>query len=196
MIRILLFIKHRFSFVWLMVEWINGIFFSIIFRQRLNKILSHVFDPPNNSSFDHKILEKKDIESLHLLLHSQDSSDLKYFNPHPFDLKSLKRKIKNPAFLMMGSYDGEKLVGYFFLRFFINRKCFVGRIIDKSYRGKGIGEMMNRIMYEIAWGMGFRCLSTISKNNIPVVRAHARNSSMTVLKELPDNYILVEFVRP
>ena len=54
---------------------------------------------------------------------------------------------------------------------------------------------MNFIMYETAWRMGFRCLSTISRNNIAVMRAHAKNPTMVVLKELSNDYLLVEFVR-
>ena len=54
---------------------------------------------------------------------------------------------------------------------------------------------MNNIMYEISWGMNFHCLSTISKNNKAVMRAHSKNESMIVLKELQNDYLLVEFVR-
>ena len=95
---------------------------------------------------------------------------------------------------MMGTFADQKMVGYFFLRFFANRKCFVGRLIDKEYRGKGIGYEMNKIMYNTAWEMGFRCLSTISKNNKSVMGAHAKNSAMIVLKELQNDYLLVEFI--
>jgi GNAT superfamily N-acetyltransferase len=71
----------------------------------------------------------------------------------------------------------------------------VGRLTDKDYRGIGIGKAMNRIMYETAWRMGFRCLSTISRNNTLVMKAHAENRNMVVLKELAGDYMLVEFVR-
>ena len=54
---------------------------------------------------------------------------------------------------------------------------------------------MNKIMYETAWRMNFRCLSTISRNNIKVMRAHAKNSAMVVLKELQNDYLLVEFIK-
>jgi RimJ/RimL family protein N-acetyltransferase len=96
---------------------------------------------------------------------------------------------------MMGAFDGERMIGYFFLRFFANKKCFVGRIIDKDYRGKGVGLTMNKIMYETAWGMFFRCYSTISNNNKAVIKAHAKNSSMKIRKELANDYLLVEFIR-
>jgi hypothetical protein len=96
---------------------------------------------------------------------------------------------------MMGVFEKDKLVGYFFLRCFWNRKCFVGRLIDYNYRGKGIGWIMNNIMYNVAWDSGFRCLSTISRNNKAVMTAHSRNPAMIILKELQNDYMLVEFVR-
>jgi hypothetical protein len=86
------------------------------------------------------------------------------------------------------------MIGYFFLRFFINKKCFVGRLVSTEYQGKGVGKTMNAIMYGIAWKMGFRCLSTISKNNHLVLRAHKNNENMVVRKLLDNDYLLVEFL--
>ena len=193
--RFLLFIKHNVRFLWRIIEWGNGILFSLLYRSRLEKVLSGVFEEVTESRYNFRKLAQADINGLHLLLNSQDEGDLDYFKPHRFDIKSLERQLKIPSFLMMGAFDGEKMAGYFFLRFCANKKCFVGRLTDKDYRGKGIGRTMNRIMYETAWRMGFRCLSTISRNNTLVMKAHAENRNMVVLKELAGDYMLVEFVR-
>ena len=193
--RLLLFIKHNVRFLWRIIEWGNGILFSLIYRSRLEEVLRGVFEEVTDSRYNFRKLAQADINGLHLLLNSQDEGDLDYFKPHRFDIKSLERQLKIPSFLMMGAFDGEKMAGYFFLRFFANKKCFVGRLTDKDYRGKGIGRTMNRIMYETAWRMGFRCLSTISRNNTLVMKAHAENRNMVVLKELAGDYMLVEFVR-
>ena len=193
--KILLFIKHHFSFLWRLIEWGNGLVFSVLFRPSLERVLPEVFQKKKESPFTYRRLKPEDAEALHELIHSQESSDLDYFSPHGFDLPSIKKQFRNRSFLMMGVFDRERIVGYFFLRFFANRKCFVGRIIDQGYRGKGIGKEMNRVMYETAWGMGFRCLSTMSKNNTAVMHAHSKNANMQVLKELQNDYILVEFVK-
>ncbi|MZP57085.1 MAG: hypothetical protein GT600_16735 [Bacteroidales bacterium] len=190
-----MFIKHNVRFLWRIIEWGNGILFSLLYRSRLEKVLSGVFEEVTESRYNFRKLAQADINGLHLLLNSRDEGDLDYFKPHRFDIKSLERQLKIPSFLMMGAFDGEKMAGYFFLRFFANKKCFVGRLTDKDYRGKGIGRTMNRIMYETAWRMGFRCLSTISRNNTLVMKAHAENRNMVVLKELAGDYKLVEFVR-
>jgi len=193
--RVLIFIKHKLGFLWSIIEWGNGILFSLIYRSRLEEVLRGVFEEVTDSRHTFRKLVQADLNGLNHLLNSQDKGDLDYFKPHGFDIASLERQIEIPSFLMMGAFDGEKMAGYFFLRFFANKKCFVGRLTDKDYRGKGIGRTMNRIMYETAWRMGFRCLSTISRNNTLVMKAHAENRNMVVLKELAGDYMLVEFVR-
>ena len=194
--KILIFIKHHFSFLWRLIEWGNSLVFSLLFRQRLERMLPLQFQAARESNFSYRRLQSSDAEELYNLICSQDPGDLEYFSPHAFDLRSIKKQFRKRSFLMMGAFDGGTLVGYFFLRFFANKKCFVGRIIDKNYRGKGIGNEMNRIMYGCAWSMGFRCLSTMSKHNHAVIQAHARNATMVVLKELKNDYILVEFENP
>jgi hypothetical protein len=193
--KILIFIKHHLGFLWKIIEWVNRLFFSLFYSTKLNEVLAGVFQENRGSGFLFRRLTEADIELLYNMIREQDSSDLEYFRPHGFDLKSLRRQLNNTSFLMMGAFDGEKMTGYFFLRFFADKKCFVGRIIDKQFRGKGIGPTMNKIMYETAWRMGFRCLSTISRNNVKVMRAHAKNSAMVVLKELQNDYLLVEFIK-
>ena len=191
----LIFIKHNFRFLWRIIEQMNGLLFSCFYRKKLEKVLPGVFKEFSRPQFTFRKLELYDTQNLYSIIHNQEDTDLRYFHPHEFDINSIKKKNKKKSFLMMGVMNKEEIVGYFFLRFFTNRTCFVGRIIDKSYRGKGIGLTMNNIMYETAWRMGFRCLSTISRDNKDVMRAHARNPSMIVIKGLRHNYLLVEFVR-
>jgi len=192
--KLLIFIKHRLNFLWLIIEWGNGVVFSILFKKSMEQVNQEVLSKAGDPGFTFRRLGISDSDALHALIASQDASDLQYFSPHGFDLPSIKKQFKNRSFLLMGTFDNEKLIGYFFLRFFANKRCFVGRLIDREYRGKGIGNEMNRIMYGTAWGMGFRCLSTMSKNNRAVIKAHSKNSSVVQLKELQNDYILVEFV--
>jgi hypothetical protein len=195
MVKILIFIKHHFKFLWKIIEGGNGMLFSILYKPKLFSILPQVFKEFTLVSFTFRRLNLLDAKQLHSLIISQEADDLEYFHPHGLDMKSIENQFNNRAFLMMGVFEADKIIGYFFLRFFWNKKCFVGRLIDKNYRGKGIGNVMNSIMYEISWRMDFRCLSTISRNNNLVMHAHSRNSNMIVLKELQDDYLLVEFIK-
>ncbi|WP_430934268.1 GNAT family N-acetyltransferase [Saccharicrinis sp. 156] len=192
--KLLIYIKHRLHFIWKLIESLNDYLFYILYSKRLKVNTREVLGNVSNGTFIFKEVNFEYANQIYELINSQDEIDLKYFKPHGFDLESIKKQFSKKAFLMMGVFSEEKLVGYFFLRFFANRKCFVGRLIDKDYRGKGIGNVMNTILYRISWNMGFRCLSTISKDNKAVVSAHKKNQSMIVLKELSNNYLLVEFV--
>ncbi|HBE40811.1 MAG TPA: hypothetical protein DDW27_06325 [Bacteroidales bacterium] len=192
--KLLLYIKHHLGFLWKAIEWGNGILFDRLYKQRLFRILPGVFMDFTLEPFTFRRLVISDAERLYTLIHMQNATEIEFFRPHGMDMKTIKKQFNNRAFLMMGVFDRDDLIGYFFLRFFCNRKCFVGRLIDTRYRGKGIGIVMNQIMYEIAWRMSFRCLSTISRNNKLVMHAHEKNSKMKVLKELRNDFLLVEFV--
>ncbi len=193
--QLLIFIKHHFNFLWKVIEWGNGFIFCMLYQKRIEKVLPGVFESFAEAPYSYRRLRMSDAESLSGLMDRQDDSDLKYFRPHEFNLTLVRKQCKKCSFLMMGVFEQEKMIGYFFLRFFANRKCFVGRLIDKDYRGIGIGNVMNKIMYETAWRMGFRCLSTISRHNTAIMKAHAKNQKMQVIKELQNDYLLVEFIR-
>ncbi len=135
-----------------------------------------------------------DLEALHDLIERQGKVRLEYFQPHGFDHESLKRMYANSAFLMFGTFHKQQLIGYFFLRCFWNRKCFVGRLIDQPFERKGIGRIMNQIMYHIAWRSGFRCMTTVSRKNQDIMRSHERNPHAQIVGELANDYLLIEFV--
>ena len=192
--QILLFIIHNLGFIWIIIERVNDLLFYLLYHKRLDRVSREVFKEIQHHSVIFRRISIAESASLYELIRNQPASDLTYFKPHSFELKSIVRQTRKPSFLMMGAFINDSLIGYFFLRLFVNRKCFVGRLIDKNYRGHGIGVTMNRIMYEIAWRMKFRCLSTISRNNHAVMKAHSGNRYMSVLKELKDDYWLVEFL--
>lgn len=146
--KLLLFVKHRMSFFWNVIEWTNGTLFNALFASRVNKICAIVLEESLKPPYSFRKLKATDSLALFDLINAQQPCDLEFFKPHGFDLKSIEKQLRKPDFLMMGAFNGDRIVGYFFLRFFINRKCFVGRLIDKEYRGKGIEDTMNRIMYE------------------------------------------------
>lgn len=194
MVRILLYIKHNLPGVWKLAEMVNGALFRLLHERRFNVAVRQVLDDSPVSEYTYRLLQPDDLKTLETLLLNQTPERVEYFKPHAFNYKSLLNVYNNPAFFMFGVFKGEDLAGYFFLRCFWSKKCFVGRIIHPDYEGKGIGKEMNRIMYNTGWMTGFRVLSTISRNNKLVIRSHSGNPYMVVLKELKDNYMMVEFL--
>jgi len=149
----------------------------------------------NESALHFRFLTSADQAALLQLLYSLESELSGYFEPHDFTYEAIRKQLKNRAFFMMGAFSQQTLVGYFFIRAGINKQCFVGRMIHKDYRSQGIGRKMNQIMYHSSWDVRFRVFATLSPNNKLVMQSHKSNSGMRVLKELPDNYQLVEFVK-
>jgi hypothetical protein len=193
-IRILLFIKHKLFFIWKGIDILNSFLFSLLYEKKIYKSVAEILIEFPHSEIEFRTLEAKDLEKLNFLIQSQDFNRLTFFKPHGFDKNSLEKVFRNKALVMMGAFEGNHMIGYFFLRCFWNRKCFVGRFLHAKYEGKGIGRIMNSIMYNLAWRNGFQCLSTISKNNHWVMKAHAGNKAMRVIKELDNDYLLVEFL--
>ena len=192
--RVLLFIKHQLPWLWAVVDSINARLFKMLYSQRIRAESKKAFDEFHLDGFGFAPLQSKDLAQLESLLNRQGEDRLRYFQPHGFDRISLERMFKNPSFLMFGAFRDQTLVGYFFLRCFWNRKCFVGRLIDQPYEGQGIGRVMNQIMYHIAWRSGFRCMTTISKENHQVIRSHRNNPHARLIGELSNGYVWVEFV--
>ena len=194
MTRLLLYIKHKIPIVWQTIDWLNGMLFRVMHRDSLLQQSDRCFEEFMLEGYSFRRLHTDDVAAIFDLLSRQRDGRLEYFNPHSFDRSSLERVSRNAAFLMFGVFCGEKLVGYFFLRCFWNKKCFVGRLIDEPHERNGIGRVMNSILYNTAWGSGFRCFTTVSTANESVMRSHRRNPFAHVVEELPNDYLLIEFV--
>nr|WP_156889337.1 GNAT family N-acetyltransferase [Halomonas sp. 1513] len=193
--RIMLYIKHRLPWLWRWVEWLNARFYALLHSRRMQRQMRRAFATFTLEGFTFRPMGRDDLPQLAELLARQEASRLRYFQPHGFALPSLRGMWANPAFLMFGVWNvSGELVGYFFLRCFCNRRCFVGRMIDAPSEGQGIGRVMNQIMYHTAWWSGFHCMTTISKHNQAVMRSHQNNSHARTVSELGNDYLLVEFV--
>lgn len=196
MIALLLKLKHRLPFLWRGVEWVNSILFVTLHSRWIITNARVCLHHYRLDGLVFRLLTPEDAPEVSAFLTHQPDTRMAYFKPHGFDVNSVRRKAKDPAFVMFGVFRGNTLVGYFFLRCFWTRKAFVGRAIDQNWDRQGIGRVMNQILYNTAWDSGFRCLTTISRHNHAVVRSHANNPASRILGDLPNDYMLVEMTRP
>ena len=118
----LIFIKHHFNSIWRIIEYVNSQLFFLFYNASLEKVFKNVIHEFSKQSYVYRKLHISDAGSLYDLINSQGEVDLKYFKPHGFDKKSILNQFSNRSLLMLGTFDGEKLVGYFFLRFFALKK--------------------------------------------------------------------------
>lgn len=196
MIGLLLKLKHRLPFVWRGIEVSNSVLFGLMHSRQITASARRCLETNMLDGFRFCLLDDGHSHDVSEFLSRQPENRTEFFKPHSFDLQTVSRLARDPAFLMFGAFRDDALVGYFFLRCFWNKKCFVGRFIDQDWEGRGIGRVMNDILYNTAWNTGFRCMTTISRHNHAVIRSHANNPSSHVLGDLPNDYMLVELVRP
>lgn len=169
--------------------------FGIFYTRKLKNSLQHQLNGITDKETSFRFLTQSDVPDLRLLLNTLEPELRSYFEAHDFTHQAIKKQLKNNAFIMLGAIKENRLIGYFFLRAGINKKCFVGRLLHKDFRNKGIGTIMTQILHQAAWQSGFRVFATLSPNNTLVIHSHKKNTNMKLLKELPDNYWLVEFVK-
>lgn len=195
MIRILLFIKHKCSFMWKIVEWINSLLFYVMYKYKLNSIENIIDESNQNTRYKIVLLKKEDMQFLSDFFLRQPEYYYKFFKPHNFDKKSLIKKSKDKSFIMLGVIDKNQLVGYGFLRCFFNGKAFRGKIVDINRQGNGIAKLLGTVMSSIAEALNLRLFATISKDNVKSIASSKAVNNIRIIKELPDNYLYVEYLR-
>lgn len=183
-------LRDKLSWLWNLIEWVNGLMFSMKYGKKLRKFAfteipkGYCVVPINGVSTERMVD----------FFGHQPEDAFTYFRPHRFDAKSIKRLQRNKAFLAYVLQDKEngQIAGYCFNRCFFHGQGFRGRIVDIDYRGKGLGTAMNKILNEVGFGIGLRLFETVSKDNVASYRSALSASEVRVVKEMPDNELYLE----
>lgn len=194
MVRLLVFIKHHLSFIWDIIEWLNSIIFHILHGKLIKKVVYDVLET-YNGEIQFRVLNNEDMSELADFFERQPENAFLFFKPHQFDKNSLLRKNNDKSFIMIGAFENNELIGYCFLRCFFNKQAFRGKIVDVNNQGRGIAKKMGLIMSEICSKMNFRIFATISKDNVKSIASSKAVNNIRIIKELPDNYLYVEYLR-
>ena len=185
-------LRDRFGFIWNMVEWLNALVFSLTHRAALKKVPEILQE--FSDKFTLRLAEPADAAPLATFFAEQPEEAFKFFKPHEFDEKTLLRIIKNKAFLTFLVLDGKKIVGYFFLRCFVNGKSFRGKIVDYRYRGKGIAKLQGLAATNVATLLGMRVFGTISPENYASLASSKAVNETRILKTLDNGYYYIEYL--
>ena len=185
-------LRDRFSWLWNIIEWLNGMVFSMRYGKRLKKF-KFTTAP---EGYDILPLKEVSTEALVAFFKHQPEEAFTYFRPHGFDEESIKRLQKNRAFLgyvLKDKVNGE-IAGYCFNRCFFHGQGFRGRMVDISYRGKGLGTAMNKMLNEVGFAIGLRLFESVSKDNIASYRSALSASNVKVVKEMEGNEVYLEIL--
>ena len=185
-------LRNKLSWLWNIIEWMNGLIFSIRYGKKLKKFdFSEIPEGYNIVSF-------RDVATVKLVefFDHQPEAAFTYFRPHGFDVKSIKRLQANKSFLgyvLQDSKNGN-IAGYCFNRCFFHGVGYRGRMVSIVYRGKGLGTDMNKMLNEVGFSIGLRLFETVSKDNIASYKSALSASNVKVIKELPHNELYLEIL--
>ncbi|MCI6861931.1 MAG: transcriptional regulator [Prevotella sp.] len=186
-------IRDKFSWLWDIIEYLNSFLFNIRYGKKLKNI------DFKNIPEGYEVTPINAIETKRMVefFARQPEDAFKFFHPHGFDEKNIKKLQKNKAFLGYVLLDklNNKIAGYCFNRCFFHGQGFRGRMVDIEYRGKGLGTTMNKLLNEVGFGIGVRLFETVSKDNVASYKSALSASNVRVVKELPDNELYLEIIK-
>lgn len=207
-------IKERFGFIWDMVEWGNATAFSLMKGNAMKKIPSVLKEC--SEKYEIRLASEKDVDGLVKFFAKQPEEAFTFFKPHEFDAKAVKKVVKNKAFLtfvvLSNDNDDDTLryddpfinhkpssinhhiVGYFFLRCFVNGKAFRGKMVDKDHQGRGIAKLMGVAMTKVATTLGVRMFGSISPENYASLASAKASNEVKIHKTLENGYYYIEFL--
>lgn len=185
-------LRDRFGFLWNIIEWCNAFVFALTHRAALKKIPGILKEC--SGQYTLRLAAPADAAPLATFFAEQPEEAFKFFKPHAFDEKTLSKIIRNKAFLTFLVLDGEKIVGYFFLRCFVNGKSFRGRIVDYRWRNKGIAKQMGLTMNKIIAILKVRLFGSISPDNYASLASTKAVNDIRIIKTLDNGYYYVEYL--
>ena len=214
-------IKERSGFVWDMVEWGNATVFSLMKGNAMKKIPSVLKEC--SDKYEIRLAEVTDVDGLVQFFAKQPEASFTFVKPHEFDAKVVKKVVKNKAFLtfvvmdkvgsnglngsnsLKGSEGGnhsnssnisepKQIVGYFFLRCFVNGKAFRGKMVDKDHQRRGIAKLMGVAMTKVATTLGVRMFGSISPENYASLASAKASNEVKIHKMLENGYYYIEFM--
>lgn len=195
------FLRDYMPWLWDLVDMVNSMLFRIRYGSKLKHVENEICQRGNIESLcsdGYDIMPIRDIKTEDLVefFACQPDEAFRFFKPHGFDNKSIKKLQKNRAFIgyVLKDAVNGKIAGYCFNRSFFHGKGFRGRMVDVNYRGKGLGTMMNRLLNKVGFGIGLRLFETVSKDNVASYRSAISASSFKVVEELPHNELYLEII--
>lgn len=178
-------IKEKCSFLWNFMEWGNAVVFSL----KYGKVLDHLDEIVNKDvakPYEIRVVKNCDIPRLQVFFSRQPKSAYRYFNPHGFDETSIKKVIGRKSFLTFilveHGIQGEEILGYAFMRSFVNEATYRGYMVDVNHRGRGLAKILGLGMNRVGDALKLKMYKSISPENL---------ASMKVTQKVCDT----EFIR-
>ena len=187
-------LKYHYPTLWDIVESLNGSILGKAYSIRLNKVKELILSYAIGQNFALKYANLHDSKDIVVFLRSLSEAERAFFNPFPFTLRSINHVVSCGTYqvYLVRNNQNNELIGLFFLRFFLNRQCFLGFVVKNEYRGRGIGGKMIDAMVRGVQGSGFTLMSTVCAENKASLRAHLAGGQFEIIETLPTNEIVLK----
>ena len=139
-----------------------------------------------------RIADVNDAERLADFFARQPEESFKWFRPHGFDVETMRKLLGRKSYIIYVLEEEDVIIGYAFLRCFINGKCFLGKMVDVNHQGKGVCTKLCKVGMDIAQKTGFRMFESINKENIGSMKASQKACDVIVVEELEGGDLLIE----
>ena len=189
------FLRDKLPFIWDLIDIINSFLFFLRYGRKLKVVEQSVLQQYTQSC-NMEIVRLKEVptEKLVTFFAAQPEDAYRFFKPHGFDGKSLKKLQRNHSFLAYILMENGQVAAYCFVRSFFMGKGFRGRMVGMDFRGRGLGTLMNKLMNDIGFGIGLRLFETVSKDNVASYRSALSASKVKVVEELEHNELYLEIL--
>lgn len=139
-----------------------------------------------------RVADVSDAERLANFFARQPEESFKWFRPHPFDEGTMRKLLGRKSYIIYVQEEDEEIIGYAFLRCFMNGKCFLGKMVDVNHQGKGVCTTLCRVGMNIAEKIGFRMYESINRDNLGSMKASQKACDVIVVEELDNGDVLIE----
>ena len=153
----------------------------------------------------------EDVEQMKAFFEAQPEESFRFFHPHEFDEKGIKKVVLNKSFLTFIALDNNmndrelsentfsesfetspSIAGYFFMRSFVNGKTFKGYMVGIDHRGQGVAREMGFAMNRVARELGLRMFKSISPENPASLAVTKKVNDIKIIKKLDNGDMLIE----
>ena len=122
----------------------------------------------------------------------QPEDCFRWFRPHAFDEGTLRKLLCRKSYIIYMMEEKGEIMGYAFLRCYMNGKCFLGKMVDVNHQGKGVCTTLCKVGMTIAEMIGFRMFESINKENIGSMRASEKACDIIVVEDMGNGDVLIE----
>lgn len=146
--------------------------------------------------YEMRMANKEDVCNLFSFFAKQPKDSFRFFTPHGFDTRSIRTVIDRKSFLTFilveKHEDVEEIVGYAFMRSFVNGSSYRGYMVDAEHRGRGLAKIIGRGLNCVGDALHLDMYKSISPRNYASMKVTRAVSNIEILKTLENGDYLIK----